>query len=112
MNHQDVTAIGVEYQHALRVGTPAVYFRAILLHLGRTDKRPGSDKLLFERLLLGDGVARQRDKSKTQYCHRAHRELAKSIHGSPPFDFGARRRAGDALPLVLENGLRASRWAA
>ena len=80
--HQSKVAVARVDNDAVRIGAINVNFAAIVSHIVRRDKTPGSNQLLFEQLLLGDGIAQ---KQRTQLRETvvtwwSLRERAKSFH--------------------------------
>src|ERR1700731_2788799 len=56
-HHEKKATVRVEHVDTVRICTKLSQLAAIRELLIRGDKRPGADKLLFERLLLSKGIA-------------------------------------------------------
>src|SRR5262249_15916698 len=55
--HLSKAARRIEHVGPERIGTPRIELAAIRTHVDRFDQGPRADKLIFQRLLLGDGAA-------------------------------------------------------
>src|SRR5229473_1146817 len=81
--HDKKATVRVEYVEALRIAAEPLVLGAARHVLFPGDKRPGSDELIFERLLLTDGAARQDGKSQRSSCRQA--ENGTPLHCLPPW---------------------------
>src|SRR5262249_23965363 len=76
--HEKETAVRLEHDDALRIGAIRLHFVAIWKHPFPRGERPGSDKLILERLLLADGARWQQRQS--QCCNCRQTKNATTIH--------------------------------